>query len=165
MRRQLFFVLAAAALIVALASTAAEAKPGQTLSLMPANITFAPETGACPLGTVDFDVHSSAGAPLGAGTSCILAIDPIGTHGQRAHVVFSFVLADGSLTVETRLKETFLSETSFLQRAHGKVVAGTGEFADAHGRLRGGGTIVFNADGSITSGVVFVVTLKGGGAE
>jgi hypothetical protein len=165
MRRQLLFVLAAGALVVALAAAAAQAKPSETLSLTPANITFGPETAACPLGTVEFDVQSPAGAPLGTGTGCIQAIDPVGTSAQRARVVFTFELAGGSLTVAARLKETFLSETSFIQRAHGKILAGTGKFADAHGKLRGGGTIVFNPDGSIDSSVVFALTWKGGDAE
>jgi hypothetical protein len=160
MKRQLLFVLAAAGLTVALSATAVQAKPRQTLSLMPANITFGPETAACPLGSVDFDLQSPTGAPLGTGTGCIRAIDPVGTSAQRADVVFTFELAGGSISVDTSLKETFLSATSFVQRAHGKVIAGSGDFADAHGKLRGGGTIVFNPGGGIDSGVVFTVTLK-----
>jgi hypothetical protein len=76
-------------------------------------------------------------------------------------VIFTFELAGGSITVDTRLREVFLSESSLAQVAHGRVVAGTGEFADARGQLRGAGTIIFNPDGSVDSSVVFVLLLKG----
>jgi hypothetical protein len=164
MRRQLWFAVAAVVLVAAVGA-AAQAKPRQVLSLMPTDITFGPETERCPLGSVEFAIQSPAGAALGTGSGCIRAIDPIGTSAQRAHVVFTFDLAAGSITVDTRLKEVFLSETSFAQTAHGKVVGGTGEFADARGRLRGAGTIVFAADGSVDSSVVFVLSLKGVDAE
>jgi hypothetical protein len=158
-----YLVLAAALLVVALATGTAQAKPKQVLALAPANLAFGPSTEQCPIGTAEFDLMSPSGAALGAGSACIQAIEPVGTTGQRARSILTFELAGGSLTIDTRLKERFIGEASLAQVAHGKVTAGTGRFADARGKLAGGGTVTFNADGSIDSNVVYVLVVKGAG--
>jgi hypothetical protein len=161
MRRRLILMVVAAALVAAVVPAAAESKPRHVFALTFGDIVFGPETDDCPAGTVDFAVLSTTGAPLGTGSGCIQAIRPVGTSGQQVSVILTFELADGSIVVRARLREIFLSESSLAEVAHGRIVAGTGEFAGAEGKLRGEGTLVFNPDGSVDSTVVDVLSLKG----
>jgi hypothetical protein len=134
--------------------------PAQTLTLKPANITFAEPSSQCPEGTIGFDLQSPAGAMAGTGSSCIQRIRPLGTFGQHVHAVLELQLAHGSLTVDSTIEEIFLSESSEAQLWQGTVVRGTGRYAGARGKLVGGGTLAFNPDGSVDSTVVYVIRLR-----
>lgn len=158
--KRILLAAAVAALAALLLPGAAAAHHARGLVLQPADIAFAPATDRCPVGIITFALRTIRGAPAGKGTACVKAVEPVGTTGQIARVVLRMQLAGGSLVVRATADETFLSETSLEQRWQGTVRDGTGRFRDARGRLTGGGIVAFNADGSVTSDVVWTVRLR-----
>jgi hypothetical protein len=63
-----------------------------------------------------------------------------------------------------RLREILPTETSFIQSGKGKIAAGTGDFADARGSVRGGGAGAFTDQGLVGE-IAYIVVLKGDADE
>jgi hypothetical protein len=63
-----------------------------------------------------------------------------------------------------RLHEAFPTKTTFTQRGTGKITGGTGAFADARGRVKGGGTGAFTDEGLVAT-LVYVVRVRGNRGE
>jgi hypothetical protein len=158
---------ALAAVASALAPAAAQAHDGDrsTIAFRVQNLGDA--TASCSpedLFGISFDMVSPAGAPLGAGRSCVHSIDGCFPFApfcrQTIRATFTLGFAHGSLTAPMRLREALPTETSFIQRGKGKIAAGTGDFAGARGRVTGGGAGAFTDQGFVGA-VVYAVVLKG----
>ena len=112
---------------------------------------------------ISFDMVSPAGAPLGAGRSCVHSIDGCFPFTpfcrQTVHATFALDFARGSLTAPMRLREVLPNETSFIQRGKGRIAAGTGDFAGTRGRVKGGGAGAFTDQGFVGA-LVYTVALK-----
>jgi hypothetical protein len=158
-----------AAVASALVPSAAQAHHGDrsTIAFRVQNLGDA--TSSCApqdLFGISFDMVSLAGSPLGSGRSCVHSIDgcfPF-TRFCRQTVRSTFTLAfpRGSLTAPMNLREILPTETSFIQRGKGKITAGTGDFAGARGRVKGGGAGAFTDQGFVGE-IVYAVVLKGRG--
>jgi hypothetical protein len=113
---------------------------------------------------ISFDMVSLAGAPLGAGRSCVHSIDGCFPFApfcrQTVRATFTLHFARGALTAPMRLREILPTETSFIQHGKGKIAAGTGDFAGVRGRVKGGGGGAFTDRGFVGE-VAYVVALKG----
>jgi hypothetical protein len=112
---------------------------------------------------ISFDMVSLAGAPLGAGRSCVHSIAGCFPFKpfcrQKLRATFTLNFADGSLTARMRLREILPTENSFIQQGEGKIAAGTGAFAGAQGRVKGGGDGAFTDQGFVGE-IVYALTLK-----
>jgi hypothetical protein len=112
---------------------------------------------------ISFDMVSPAGAPLGSGRSCVHSIEgcfPFTPFCRQAvRSTFTLNFARGSLTAPMTLREILPTETSFIQFGKGKIAAGTGDFAGARGRLKGGGAGAFTDQGFVGR-IVYAVVLK-----
>ncbi len=117
---------------------------------------------------ISFDMVSLSGAPLGSGRSCVHSIDGCFPFTpfcrQTVRATFTLDFARGSLTAPMRLREVLPTETSFIQRGKGKIAAGTGDFAGARGRVKGGGVGAFTDQGFVGE-IVYTVALKGDADE
>ena len=158
-------LLTTLALAVSLAGAAAAAPPvtqnsDRTVRVAIQNVQFGNPTDACPAGTVAYTLLSLRGVSAGDGTACIQSstgCDPwqVGCR-QVTQAIFTFNLPRGSVTAPLVLRERFLSETMVVQLGLGKISAGTGDYAQVHGSLEGGGIVNFN-DTSGNSGLVYFV--------
>jgi hypothetical protein len=162
---------AVATVACALAPGAAQADDGErsTISFQVQNLGDA--TASCSpqdLFGISFDMVSLAGAPLGAGRSCVHSIEGCFPFTpfcrQTVHATFTLGFAGGSLTAPMRLREVLPTETSFIQRGKGRIAAGTGDFAGARGRVKGGGAGAFTDQG-FAGEIVYAVFLKGEAEE
>jgi hypothetical protein len=159
---------ALAAVVSALAPGAAQAHEGDrsTIAFQVQNLGDA--TASCSpndLFGISFDMVSLSGAQLGTGHSCVHSIDGCFPFEPFCHqtvrATFTLDFARGSLTAPMKLREILPSEASFIQRGKGKVVAGTGDFAGARGRVIGGGTGAFTDQGFVGT-LVYAMVLKSG---
>jgi hypothetical protein len=110
---------------------------------------------------LSFDMVSLRGVLLGTGTTCVHSFDGCSfAAGCRARIRATFTLefGRGSLTAAMMLREVWPTDVSFAQRGKGRITAGTGEFEDVRGRVRGGGTGVFTDQG-VDPDLVYVVHL------
>jgi hypothetical protein len=110
---------------------------------------------------LSFDMVSRRGVPLGSGMTCVHSFDGCSfAAGCRATLGATFTLdfAHGSLTAAMALREIWPTNFSFIQRGKGPITGGTGEFEDARGRVKGGGTGVFT-DRGVDPDLVYVVRL------
>ncbi|MGH3130266.1 MAG: hypothetical protein ACRDNX_05575 [Gaiellaceae bacterium] len=118
---------------------------------------------------LSFDMVSLAGVLLGTGRSCVHSIDDgctpfvAGCH-QKVDATFELDFGRGSLTVPMKLHEVLPTESSFIQRGTGRIAGGTGDFEDARGRVKGGGSAAFTDQGLVGE-IVYVVRLKGDSSE
>lgn len=137
----------------------AQAHQRQVIEFGFTNFGFVEDDPACPGGKVTFDMVSLDGAALGNGISCVLAIKGCSPFfvgcKQKVTAILTFSFAEGSVTVDGRLREQFISDSSLRQRAQGNVTGGTGAFAGARGTLRGHGTVDF-----LTGSSTLVYTLR-----
>jgi hypothetical protein len=158
--RRLMIALVIALCVSASAGTAQAHQPKHVIEFGFTNFGFA-EDPACPGGLITFSVLSLSGEALGSGTSCVQSINgcepfAVGCK-QNVHAILTFTFSEGSVTVDTTLKERFISETALEQRARGQVTSGTGAYAGASGRLHGEGTLDFLAG---TSTLVYKLRLR-----
>ena len=158
--------LVALACALALTAGSARAHDGG-----PSRIVFSPEnvgdaSAACvdALFGLSFDMVSPAGDLLGSGRSCVHSIDGCSPFvpgcRQTLRATFELDFGRGSLTVPMKLREVLPTETSFRQRAKGKISGGTGDFANVRGHVKGGGAGAFTDQG-LVGDFVYVVRLKG----
>jgi hypothetical protein len=149
----------------AIGASSAQARETRVIVMSFEDITFGPPTPACPVFTVAFTVVSLGGERLGSGTSCVQSIagncDPlrIGCR-QTVDAIFTYEFRQGSITVRAVLLEFGTSESSLFELASGRITSGTGAFQNKGGALFGAGTLAFNPDGSVTSTIVHVLTLR-----
>lgn len=110
---------------------------------------------------LSFDMVSPAGVRLGSGTACVHSVEGCQFAGCRSTLRTTFTLnfRRGSLTGPVKLRELWTTDSSLNQRARGKITGGTGDFANASGRIKGAGSVDFAA-GIVD--LVYVVRLKGG---
>lgn len=159
-------VLVGLACALVLTAGSARADDGEQSSIVFSVRNIGDATAACgdALFGLSFDMVSPEGARLGTGRSCVHSIDGCTPFvaGCRQTVRATFILdfGRGSLTVPMKLHEVLHTETSLTQRGRGKIAEGTGDFAEASGRVRGGGTAAFTDQGLVAE-IVYVVRLKG----
>jgi hypothetical protein len=114
---------------------------------------------------LSFDMVSPDGAPLGTGLSCVHSIDEgcvpfVAECRQIVRATFTLDFGRGSITAPMKLREILHTEASFTQRGTGRIAGGTGDFAHARGRVKGGGTAAFTDQGLVGE-IVYAVHLKG----
>ena len=81
---------------------------------------------------------------------------------QTVKMVITYRLGSGLVAARAVIKELGLSSNEVLQYdTHGTIIQATGAFAGRRGGVAGGGTATFNDDGSVTSTIVHVLTLRG----
>lgn len=158
MTKKLALALMAVATLAAGAGTAAAADRDErhTLTLAIENVQIGEPTADCPAATlfaISFSLVSVAGETVGDGVACVQSLagcDPfvVGC-SQVAQSVFVFHLPGGSITADMTLHETFLTESTILQIAFGRITSGTGVYAGATGRIFGGGLATFAATGVV----------------
>ena len=158
--------------LVAVASALA-AGPAQAQDGDKSTIVFGVEnpgdaTAACSpddLFGISFDMVSLGGAPLGSGRSCVHSIDGCFPFEpfcrQTIRATFTLDFGRGSLTAPMRLREVLPTEASFIQHGKGKIASGTGDFAGARGRVKGGGAAAFTEHG-FAGTVIYAVVLRDG---
>jgi hypothetical protein len=158
---------ALAALASALAPGAAQAHDGDRSTIAFRVQNPGDATASCSpedLFGISFDMVSPTGAPLGSGRSCVHSIDGCFPFApfcrQTVRATFTLDFPRGSLTAPMRLREILPTETSFVQRGKGTIAAGTGDFAGARGRVKGGGAGAFTDQGFVGE-LVYAVILKG----
>jgi hypothetical protein len=158
---------ALAAVLSALAPAAVQADGGDRSTIAFRVQNPGDATASCSpqdLFGISFDMVSLAGAPLGSGRSCVHSIDGcfpfVPFCRQTVRATFTLDFAHGSLTAPMILREILPTEASFIQRGKGKIAAGTGEFAGARGRVKGGGAGAFTDQGFVGE-IVYTVVLKG----
>lgn len=154
------------AVVSALVPAAAQAHDGDRSTIVFSVQNLGDATASCSpddLFGISFDMVSPAGAPLGAGRSCVHSIDGCfpfePSCRQTVRATFTLHFARGSLTVPMRLREILPTETSFIQRGKGKIAAGTGDFAGARGHVKGRGAGAFTDQGFVGE-LVYTVDLK-----
>jgi hypothetical protein len=162
---------ALAAVASALAPAAAEAHDGDRSTIVFSVQNLGDATASCApddLFGISFDMVSPAGNRLGAGRSCVHSIDGCFPFTpfcrQTVRSTFRLEFARGSLTAPMTLREVLPTETSFIQRGKGKIATGTGDFAGARGRVKGGGAGAFTDQGFVGE-LSYAVVLKGDADE
>lgn len=151
---------------LALTAGSARADDGGTTRIVFSAENVGDASAACgdALFGLSFDMVSPAGDLLGSGRSCVHSIDGcdpfIPGCRQTVRSTFHLDFGRGSLTVPMKLRELWPTESSFRQRAKGKISGGTGDFADARGHVKGGGAGAFTDQGFVGD-FVYVVRLKG----
>jgi hypothetical protein len=167
MSRKLSYLLLALACVAAMTSGPAQAHDRGRGTIAFSVENFVLGSGSC--GATDFpisfDMRSLSGAPLGTGTSCIHTIDdgcfPFRPFcRQTVEATFTLDFGRGTLTAPMTLREILPTETSFIHRGKGKIATGTGDFAGARGRVRGGGAATFTDQGLVGT-LVYAVVLTG----
>jgi hypothetical protein len=111
---------------------------------------------------VDFGLTSAAGQPVGFGRQCVQSQTPTPCPTFCDVVVghLTLSLAGGKLEADWTISETFSPDfTTVTQTLAGTVTGGTGLYDDAAGTLSGGGLIIFNPDGTLTTDLEIVLTL------
>lgn len=63
-------------------------------------------------------------------------------------------------SLETEPKEVHVTENALVEHARGEVVEADGAYAGTTGRLKGRGMLTFNADGTVSSTLIWVLRLK-----
>lgn len=166
MSTKTLYVLAALACALALTAGSAQANGGDGSTIVFGVQNVGDASAACPGAWfgLSFDMVSPDGGLLGTGRTCVESIVGcfpfvVGCE-QTVRATFILDFAGGSLTVPMRLHELFVTDSSLTQRGMGRIAAGTGDFADARGRLKGGGTATFTEQG-VVADLVYVVRLKG----
>jgi hypothetical protein len=163
MSRKIVCVLVVLASAFALTTGAARADDDERSSIVfrVQNVRDATTCGNALFG-LGFDMVTLRGVPLGTGTTCVHSFDGCSfAAGCRARMRATFTLEfqRGSLTAAMVLREVWPTDVSFIQRGKGRIIAGTGEFEDMRGRVKGGGTGVFTDQG-IDPDLVYVVHLR-----
>jgi hypothetical protein len=162
MSSKIICVLVVLASTCALTAGAARADDDErsSIAFRAENVRDATACGNALFG-LSFDMVSLRGVPLGTGTTCVHTFDGCSfAAGCRARIQATFTLefGRGSLTAAMALREVWPTDVSFIQRVKGRITAGTGEFDDLRGRVKGGGTGVFTDQG-IDPDLVYVVRL------
>jgi hypothetical protein len=168
MNRKIICVLIVLASALALTAGSARADDDERSRIVfrAENVRDATGCGNALFG-LSFDMVSLRGVPLGTGTTCVHSFDGCSfAAGCRARVRATFTLEfrRGSLTAAMVLREVWPSDFSFIQRGKGRITGGTGEFEDARGRVKGGGTGVFTDQGADLD-LVYVVHLTEDGED
>lgn len=163
------YVLVALACALGLAAGTARADGGGASTVVFRAENLGDATAVCGdvLFGVSFDMVSPDGEPLGTGMSCVHSFEGCSfAAGCRATARATFVLdfEEGSLSAAVVLREVWPTDFSFVQRAKGRIIGGTGVFDDARGRVKGGGTAVLTEQG-IDPDLVFVVRLNSDGDD
>jgi hypothetical protein len=160
--RKIIGVLVVLASAFALTAGAARADEDERSSIVfrAENVQDATTCGNALFG-LSFDMVSLRGVPLGTGVTCVHSFDGCSfAAGCRARMRATFTLdfQRGSITAAMVLREVWPTDFSFVQRGKGRIIGGTGEFEDARGRVKGGGTGVFTDQG-VDPDLVYVVHL------
>lgn len=163
MSRKIICVLVLASAFALIAGGAARADDDERSRIVFGVENVGDASAACgdALFGLSFDMVSRRGVPLGSGRTCVHSFDGCSfAAGCRATMRATFTLdfARGSVTASMLLREVWPSDFSFIQRGKGRIVAGTGEFEDARGRVKGGGAGVFTDQG-VDPDLVYVVHL------
>jgi hypothetical protein len=111
---------------------------------------------------VDFGLTSDAGQPVGFGRQCVQSQTPVPCPTFCDVVVgrLTLNLAGGKIEADWTISETFSPDfTTVTQVLAGTVTGGTGLYGDAAGTVSGGGVVIFNRDGTLTTDLEIVVTL------
>lgn len=153
--------------LLALGAGSAHANVGDRSTIVFSVQNLGDASEACPgdwFG-LSFDMVSPEGAPLGTGVSCVHSIDEgcvpfVPECRQIVRATFTLDFGRGTITAPMTLRETLHSEASFTQRGTGRIEEGTGDFADARGRVKGGGSVTFT-DQALVGEIVYAVHLKG----
>lgn len=162
MRKKIIPVLVGLACVLALSVGSAGAHNSRPSLIVFSIQNLGDGSASCPAFGLSFDMVSLRGAQLGSGVSCV---DPsaegceFGDVGCRDTfgATFTLTFARGSLTAPVVVKEAWLPETTVLQVDHGRIDAGTGDFAGARGSIDCAGTVRFTETGSIPRLVCVVV--------
>jgi hypothetical protein len=110
---------------------------------------------------VDFGLTSDAGQPVGFGRQCVGSQTqvPCPTYCDVVVGHLTLDLAGGKLEADWTISETFSPDfTTVTQTLGGTVTGGSGLYRGAAGIVSGGGVIVFNPDGTLTTNLAIVVT-------
>jgi hypothetical protein len=92
-------------------------------------------------------------APLvggGSQTTCLTAIGGVPAPGatMHSHATMTFALAAGELRARVLVTQRFGPDgVHATQTVAGRLTGGTGRFAEAHGRVSGGGSVIDRRDG------------------
>lgn len=168
MTRKILGAAIAATCTLALIAGPAQASGGHRTTLVldvtPDFVT--PVTCPDPQFGFAIQLASLAGEPLGTGSVCIEGDDggcmpftPFCFQTVRSTLTLN--LERGSLTVPLKLYEIQPTVSSFIQIGIGKVSNGTGVYAHAKGRVRGGGSATFDDQGNFIGRLVYTVHVKG----
>ncbi len=80
---------------------------------------------------------------------------------QRETGTLTNTLPRGEITIDVFFKYVFNESFSrAIQSAAGRVTGGTGAYESSSGRLRGGGPIEFDADGTPHPNLVYVIRIR-----
>ena len=156
-RKYLWLMLGLTICVLAGTAGTAGATTAHALTFGFENVNLGAPSPECPALVVTFDLVSSTGSPLGAGSSCVQSVEgtcgfefPVGCR-QRVDSILTLTFAGrGVITARATLWETMMPDFRLLQIVMGRVTGGSGDFAAAAGGLVGVGKLAFNPDGSTT---------------
>ena len=156
-------IVAAALALVPGTAAADGARRREVIVVQPASpASFSAPTEACPEDIGVFALTGPAGRHVGTATACLRTFTQTGPTSQTVGAILTVSLRRGDIVVDLTIEERFFEADPDLifEDYSGTVVRGTRAYRNRTGHVFGGGSVRFDADGTLTPDAVFVIVLN-----